>query len=97
MIKRFKVGNVQLKMDKSGVTVALGNPKAKNEQYRTTVEVIVKDNKGNVLAKTENGFLQVVDPRKATNKDGTPLSEDQLERIPAWVKNELYLVVSDDK
>lgn len=95
-VKKYKVGTVQTKKDKSGVTVAVGNPTAKNEKYRTNVEIIVKDGNGKILAKAENGFLQVVDPRKRTNNDGSPLSDDQLAQIPAWVKNELFLVVAED-
>lgn len=91
MVKKFKIGTVQTKKDKSGVTVAVGNPTAKNEKFRTTVEITVKDANGNVLAKAENGFLQVVDPRKNPNA-----TEEQLAKIPAWVKNELYLVVNDE-
>jgi hypothetical protein len=91
MVKKFKVGTVQSKKDKSGVTVAVGNPNAQNEKYRTTVEITVKDGNGNILAKAENGYLQVVDPRK---REG--ITEEQLAKIPAWVKNELYLVVNDE-
>lgn len=93
-IKKFKVGTVQTKKDKSGVTVALGSF-SKDEKFRTTVEVTVKDSTGKVLAKAENGFLQVQDPRKRTNKDGTPLSEEQAAKIPAWIKSELFLVVNE--
>jgi len=97
MIKKYKVGTVRTKVDGKGVTVAVGNSKNKNEAYRTNVEIIVKDAKGKMLAKTENGFLVVEDPRKRTNKDGSPLTDEQLAKIPSWVKSELYLVVNDNK
>jgi hypothetical protein len=93
-IKKFKVGNVQLKKDRSGVTVALGNY-SKDPKYATTVEMIVRDGSGNVLAKTTGGFLQVVDPRKQLNKDGTEKSEEQLAKIPEWIKNELFIIVEE--
>jgi hypothetical protein len=97
VIKKFKVGVVQLKQDKSGVTVKLGSPDSKNEKFRYSVELTVKDHLGNVVAKAENGYLKVEDPRKRVKKDGEGLSEDELAKIPAWIKNELMLVVDDGK
>lgn len=97
-VKRYKVGTVQMKKDQSGVTVRLGSPKtktAKDDSFVTNIEITVKDAKGKVLTKAENGFLVVQDPRKRTNKDGSALTEEQLARIPDWVKTELFLVVAE--
>jgi hypothetical protein len=90
MIKKFKVGTVQSKKDRSGVTIAVGNANAKNEKYRTSVEITVKDANGNVLAQVENGYLVVQDPRK---RDG--ITEEQLAKIPDWIKSEVFVVVDD--
>lgn len=92
MIKRFKVGTVQSKKDKTGVTIAVGNSKAKNPKYITNVEITVKDHEGNILAKAENGYLVVQDPRK---RDG--ITEEQLANIPDWVKSEVFLVTNDEQ
>lgn len=95
MVKKFKIGTVQLKKDKSGVTVKVGNPESKNEKYRTSVEITVRDAAGEVLATAVDGYLVVQDPRKRVKENGEGLSEAELARIPEWVKSELFLMVSD--
>ena len=95
MVKKFRIGTVQMKKDNSGPTVRVGNPEAKDPKYITNVEITVKDGNGNVLAKATNGYLQVLDPRKRQNKDGSDLSDEQLAKIPAYIKQELHLVVED--
>lgn len=95
MVKKHKVGTVQMKKDGTGFTVAVGSPNSKSEQYKTNVEIIVRDGKGVVLGRAINGFLKIEDPRKRTNKDGSPLTEDQLAKIPDWIKNELYLITDE--
>ncbi len=96
--KKFKVGTVKTKKDGNGVTVELG-AWSKNEKYKFDVELIVKDASGKVVAHKdtakERSFLQVVDPRNATDKDGNPLSEERLSKIPSGVKSELFVVVGD--
>lgn len=91
MIKKFKVGVVQSKKSGDGVTVKLGNY-SKNEKYATTTEVIVRDNQGNVLAHAKDGYLQVVNPRE---RDG--ITEEQRNRIPDYIRNELYVIVDDQQ
>lgn len=91
MIKKYKVGNVQLKKDRSGTTVALGNV-SKNSKYATNIEIIVRDGEGNELARSTNGFLKVENPRTRPG-----ITEEQAAKIPDWIKNELYLVVDDGK
>jgi hypothetical protein len=96
--KKYKVGTVKMKKDNSGVTVELG-AWSKNDNYKFDVELIVRDSKGNVVARKDTAkdraFLQVVDPRKATDKDGNPLSEERLSKIPAEIKSELFVVVGE--
>ena len=94
-LKSFKVGTVQKKKSGDGVTVALGQPNAKDAKWVTNVEIRVTDGTGKVLAHQKNGFLVVKDPRKRTNKDGTPLSEEQAAKIPDYIKNELFVMVDE--
>lgn len=89
-IKKYKVGAVQTKKDKSGVTVKLGNY-SKNEKYKTTTQIIVRNHEGKVLADVTDGFLQVVNPRE---REG--LTEEQLARIPEYIRNELFVVISEE-
>ncbi len=91
MIKRFKVGTVQLKKDRSGTTVQLGN-QSRNEKYATTVEVIVRDGQGKELARSTGGYLKVENPRTRPG-----ITEEQAAKIPEWIKSELFLVVDDGK
>jgi hypothetical protein len=51
------------KVKQSLLSIGLGN-KGKNADYHQTVEVIVRDNRGKIVAQQIDGFLDVVDPRK---------------------------------
>lgn len=94
-LKSFKVGVVQKKKSGDGVTVALGQPKAKDKKWVTNVEIRITDSDGKVLAHQKNGYLVVKDPRKRTNQDGSALSAEQLSKIPEYIKNELYVMVEE--
>lgn len=70
--KRISIGRL-LKQEKdwhndgnkvSTLSIALGSSNNKNPAYDMTVELTVRDGKGNVLAQQKNGFLELVDPRK---------------------------------
>lgn len=88
--KWTKIGTVMTKKGKSGKYVVLGDENNKNEQYRTTVEIRVKDASGKVVAQTKNGYLQITDPR---NRKG--ITEEQAEKIPSFVEAELFFVEND--
>ena len=90
-IKSFKVATVQMKKDGSGTTVKLGNY-SKNEKYKTTTQIIVRDSSGNVLADVTDSYLVVKDPRTREN-----ITEEQVGRIPDYIKNELFVIVSDEQ
>lgn len=65
MAKKLTFGNLIKTTGKDGETrlsLALGN-KSKNERYNLTVEVVVRDNTGKVVAKQTDGFIDLVDPR----------------------------------
>lgn len=97
-IKKYKVGVVKMKDDNSGVTVELGSW-SKNEKYKLDVELVVKDASGKILGRKDTKqarvFLQVLDPRKALDRDGNPLSEERIAKIPAKIKQELFVVVEE--
>lgn len=95
-VKRFKAGTVNLKKDKSGRTIKLGSY-SKNPQYATTTQIIIRNASGDVLADVTDPFLVVVDPRTQLDKNGEPLSEDRVAKIPEHILNELYLVVNDEQ
>ena len=82
-----KVGAVLKKQGKPGVFVVLGNANAKKEEYRTEVEITVKDSKGKTIASSRNGFLTVLDPRKRKG-----ITEEQAEKISDRLVSELFIV-----
>lgn len=73
MAKKIKVGSliksekeVEIngqKVKKTFLSIGLGQ-KGKNADYNQTVEVIVRDSRGKIVAQQTDGFLDVVDPRK---------------------------------
>lgn len=89
-IKRFKVGAVQKKKDGNGTTVSLGS-KSNNPKYKTTVQLIVRDGTGNVVADVTDPYLVVSDPR--LDKDGN--TSKFADKIPDFILKELSVVVSD--
>lgn len=95
-IKTFKAGTVQMKKSGDGRTIKLGNY-SKNSKFATTTQVIIRDSEGKVLADVTDGYLVLKNPRERTNKDGSPLNEDQVARIPDYILSEMYVVVNDEK
>lgn len=94
-IKSFKVGSVNMKKDKTGSTVALGN-KSKDPRFATNVRVIVTNSNGDVLADKMNPYLVVKDPReRIDSKTGAGLTEEQLAKIPEFILKELSIVTED--
>lgn len=65
MAKITRIGNLlNNKVNgKTLLSIGLGN-KGKNEDYNTSVEIIVRNSKGEVVARQTDGFLNLVDPRK---------------------------------
>jgi hypothetical protein len=71
--KKYKIGSLikneieeevnGQKVKRSWLSVGLGQ-KGKDPKWDLSVEIIVKDNNGKVVAKQTDGFLDVVDPRK---------------------------------
>lgn len=68
--KKFKVGSL-IKTDreangvkKSFLSIGLGQKNPKKPEWDQSVEIIVRNNKGDIVARQTDGFLDVVDPRK---------------------------------
>ncbi len=74
MAKKFKVGTLiknenedevnGQKVKRTWLSVGLGQKNPKKPEWDQSVEIIVRDNKGKILAQQTDGFLEVVDPRK---------------------------------
>lgn len=70
MAKKVKIGSLLLNevefngVKKKLLSVGLGSKNKNNPQYDQTVEIIVRDNTGKIIAQQRDGFLEVVDPRK---------------------------------
>jgi hypothetical protein len=62
--KFVRVGTVMKSKQGEGSYVVLGNPKAKDDRYRLSVELTVKDASGKVIATQTDGFLSVFDPNE---------------------------------
>lgn len=62
--KKVKIGNLIVTNGKHGMmrSLALGN-KGKDPKYNISVEVVVRDASGAVIAKQTDGFVELVDPR----------------------------------
>jgi len=90
MARFVRVGKVLKKKDGSGNFIKLGDPDAK--KYAFTVELVVKDAKGEVVAKVENPFVNIKDPRENPN-----LTDEQKAKIPEFILKELTVVVNDEE
>lgn len=66
--KYVRVGTVMKSKENEGSYIVLGNPTAKEEKYRTTVELTVRDSAGNIVASQTGGFLNVNDPHEKAPK-----------------------------
>lgn len=85
MAARFiKVGTVmKKKAPKEGSHVLVG------DQYRgLTVTLVLTDNTGKEVARVDNPFLHVQNPR---NRVGA--KEEEIEKIPDFLQSELFLVI----
>ena len=87
MAKYRKIGSVF--KGKTGPFIALGDSKSKNEKYNFTVEIVVKDNQGKVIAEQKNGFINLNDPRKEPTRllEANLISEDTAAEMEEKVKN----------
>lgn len=88
--KWVKIGKV-IKKKAGGVCIVVGEPDAKNEQYKYNVEVTVKNASGKTVANFKNGFLTVLDPRKRSG-----ITEEQASKIPASLVSELFFVENNE-
>lgn len=88
--KYVKIGNV-IKTKKGGFALALGNDRAKDDKWNFSVDISVKDAKGNVVYTQSNGFLNLFDPRKRPNA-----SEEDVARVPEALKFEVTAIRDEE-
>lgn len=69
MAKYVQIGNlvVQEKDGERSGSIALGN-KSANPDYNYSVELIVRDGKGKVIAQQKDGWINLEDPRTKPDK-----------------------------
>lgn len=60
--KEYEVNGKKVK--KTFLSIGLGQKNDKKPDFNQTVEMIVRDNRGKIVAQQTDGFLDVVDPRK---------------------------------
>ena len=91
--KNLSIATVRNKLDKEGnvlsTYIALGKKSKTPSQYDLTVEVVVKDAKGKVVARQTDGFLEVVNPRTLPDQllEKNIITEEQAEKMRARVAN----------
>ena len=105
--KKIKLGSLikERKKNKNGteydaIYIGLGQKNPKSPQYNFSVELVVKDSKGNVVATQKDGFIELSDPRTKPDQllEIGVISEEQAEkmkdsasRMPEKVKYELLI------
>lgn len=105
--KRVKLGSILSETKKRSdgteyrtVYVVLGQNSTKSPDFNYSVEITVKNAKGQVVAKQTNGFISITDPRKAPEEllAAGVISEEQAEKMreraskmPAKIKQELWV------
>jgi hypothetical protein len=100
MAKYIDIGTLQVK---NGTFLALGRKnKPGYEKYDLSVEIIVKDNTGKVVAHQKDGFINLVDPRKQADEllakniiteDAAAQMKVRAEKLPSSVKYNLQIKV----
>lgn len=69
--------------DGKGHFISLGNSKAKNDKYKFSTEITVRDSSGKVMATLTDGLVTVLDPRA---------KEDANPNLPPNLFRELFIV-----
>ena len=90
MSKFFKVGKVLLKKDKTGRYISLGDPNGK--KYAYTVDIRIKNAADETVFQGTNCAVFMQDPRKRPG-----ITEEQSEKIPSFILEELFVVEKDDE
>lgn len=88
--KTFRIGNLlNTKYEgKTLLSIGLGT-KGKNSDYDNSVEVIVRNHKGEVVARQTDGFLNLVDVRKEPKDlfDANIIDEETFNKMQAGLEN----------
>jgi|GEM_PF-4393848 hypothetical protein len=80
--KLNKIGAVWRKKDDSGFYIRLGNESKTKPEYNLSVEVIVRNAQGEVVAKQTDGFLTLLDPREQAEKFNNTKALEGLAKVP---------------
>lgn len=89
--KKTYVNIGQTKEGQFGNYVQLGKENPKFPQYDYKVQVRVTDSTGKVVGTFTNPNISLMDPRKRPG-----ITEEQAEKIPSYVINDLVIVVKED-
>ncbi len=90
--KLSKIGSIWENKDKEGkFYIKLGNLNNSDSKYNLHVEIVVKDDKGNVVVSKNDGFLTLVDPR---SRDGF---QQAVDRNPALGKLQFDILIADNE
>lgn len=99
MAKYVQIGNLVV-TEKDGIkrgSLALGN-KSKNPDYNYSVELIVRDGKGKIIAQQKDGWVNLEDPRTKpdtmlklglVSEEVAEKMRGQAEKIPKSITHQL--------
>lgn len=104
MAKNVQIGSLLVTEDKNGnqrVSIGLGKKnKPEYSKYDVSVELVVKDGSGKVIARQKDGFINLIDPRTQPDelfKAGVISEEtaekmrEQASRTPDKIKYQLQV------
>lgn len=79
--KEFEVNGKKVK--KTFLSIGLGNKNANKPDFNQSVEIIVRDKLGKIVAQQTDGFLDVIDPRKEPQDlfDANIIDADQFKKM----------------
>lgn len=112
MAKQLRIGSLRVsqqkfinngqEVEKTMVSLALGNLKNKDSKYDLNVKVIITDNTGKVVHTQENGFISLIDPRTQPDElaaggfissEEAALRNERLKTLPKEIKYQLQVKV----
>lgn len=98
MAKYIEIGTLQVK---NGTFLALGRKnKPGYDKYDLSIEIIVKNKEGKVVARQTDGFINLVDPRKQPEEllalgkiteEAASQMKERASKLPASVKYNLQI------
>lgn len=89
MAKYHRLGKVLKRKDGKGRFISLGDPN--NRKYPFSVDIRIRNNKEEVIFQGTDVIVNIQDPR-----DNPNLTEEQKERIPDFILEELTIIERDE-